>query len=225
MSNSSLNDCSPIDYYAQQKTAQLEKQIYYLQQTNALYAKYLQSTCITPVFSLIDYTTSFGQNPKNPVQGPYGNITYYQTVITNSFNGDRIWTFTLGGDLFYTAFYILYQFDPTCIVPNGYDFSTLSKLNFYKTGSTTEYEPLQGTLIVGNIGVNISLAPLVVALVWDAETGLLTFKINLNALETTPGTFIEYQRIKQLNFSPQTPVSFFLNLTIKDVCGVENSPC
>jgi len=218
MSNSSLNDCSPIDYYAQQKTAQLEKQIYYLQQANALYAKYLQSACITPVFSLIDYQTFLTQNPSNPYTGPIGTITYYQTVITNSFNGDRIWTFTMGGELYYQAFFIEYQFDPNCVVPNGYDFKTLNGLTFYKTGSTTEYEPLQGTIVVGNINISISFAPKVVNLNWNPDTGLLIFKFNLYGLEFTPGMLIEYERIKQLNFSPETPQSFYLNLTIRDDC-------
>ena len=222
MSNFYDKKCNPIDYYTQQKYAQLEEQIYYLKQSNALFAKYLQSTCITPVFSLINYTTTIGA-PNNP-QFLLGSINYYQVVITNSFNGDRIWTFTLGGYIYAPAFWIIYQFDPNCVVPNGFDFASLKDINFYVTGSTTVNEPLQGTIIVSNINISISLAPSVVNLVWDQINARLIFQFNLRALKGVPGFEAKNAAIQKLQFSQQTPQSLFLSLTVKDIgkCSGEN---
>lgn len=229
MSNSNSNECEHIDYYAQQKYAQLEKQIYYLQQQNAkvenLVNVYLQSKCINPTFSLINYTTKI-TSPRGlpPVQ--LGNITYYQTVISNSFNGDRIWTFTLGGDIYAPKFDIVYQFNPNCVVPNGYDFALLKYLNFYINNTSTEYEPLQGMVVVDNIGFPISDAPLVVSLTWDAETGVLifSFDISRNTLAKYPTFATQAALIDQVKFGPTRPKSLFINLTIRDECNA-NSPC
>ena len=242
MSNSSFNDCSPIDYYAKQKYAQLEEQIYNLKQNNAQLEKqvnndeqktsqleeevsnlynlvntYLRSTCINPVFSLIDYTTEIVA-PTNKETIPFGTITYYQTVITNSFNGDRVWTFTLGGNIFAPSFWINYQFDPNCVVPNGFDFSALKDINFYIDGSTTEYEPLQGTIIVDNIGLPVSDAPLVVSLEWNASTALLIFKFSITrqVLNQYDNYRLQASQIDAEKFGQNNPKSLFINLTIRD---------
>jgi len=272
MNNSSLNDCSPIDYYAQQKSAQIEQQIYYLQQTNAkleeqinneqqktseleeqinneqqktseleeqidnnqqktseleeqinnlnnLVNTYLQSACINPVFSLIDYTTEIVA-PSDKQTIPFGTITYYQTVITNSFNGDRVWTFTLGGDIYAPSFWINYQFNPNCVVPNGFNFASLKDLVFYIDGSTTVYEPLQGTIVVDNIGLPISDAPLIVSLDWNPDTGLLIFKFSItrNTLARYDNFDAQAALIDATRFGQQTPKSLFINLTIRDDC-------
>jgi hypothetical protein len=168
------------------------------------------------VYSLIRYTTEITQPTSNPYTGSTGTIAYYQTVITNSLNGDRVWTFTMGGELYFQAFWIVYQFDPLCFVPNGFDQVRLQGINFYKTGSTTEYEPLQGTIIVGNINISISYAPEVVNLKWYPETAQFIFQFNLEGMKDTPGLEFQYAQYKQLVFSEQNPQSFFLNMVVRD---------
>jgi hypothetical protein len=217
--NNSLNNCNPIDYCVQQKYAQLEKQIYDLK---SIINTYLQSTCINPVFSLIKYTTEIVA-PDGKKTIPFGTITYYQTVISNASNGDRIWTFTLGGDIFAPSFWIEYQFDPNCVVPNGFDFTSLKNLVFYIDNSSTEYEPLQGTVIVNNIRLPISDAPLIVSLDWNPSTGLLIFKFNItrNTLQKYDNFDAQAALIDKTKFGQKTPQSLFINLTIRDstVCG------
>lgn len=223
MSNSSFNDCTPIDYYAQQKSAQLEQEIYDLK---SIVNTYLRSSCINPAFSLIGYTTEIVA-PSDKETIPFGTIAYYQTVITNSFNGDRIWTFTLGGEITAPAFWIKYQFDPNCIVPNGYNFAPLKHINFYKNNQSTEYEPLQGTVTVNNIGLPISDAPLVVSLDWNASTGLLIFKFSVtrNTLSKYDNYSLQAEQIDNTKFGQKNPQSLFINLTIRDETCVVGIGC
>jgi len=212
--------CSAPDYYAVAKCAQLEQQIYYLK---SVIGSYIQSSCINPAFSLINYTTSI-TNPSLDDNFQVGSITYYQTVITNSFNGDRIWTFTMGGAITKPAFWIVYQFDPNCFVPNGFDFSRLNNINFYKTGVDAkagsdvkeDYEPLQGTIIVGNINISVSEAYSAFNIEWYPSTGELIFKFNIFAIQFIQGYQVQYQQLQRLVFSDDTPQSFYINLTIRD---------
>ncbi len=181
--------------------------------------------CINTVYSLIRYTTAITQPTSNPYTGSTGTITYYQTVITNSLNGDRIWTFTMGGTLYFPAFWIVYQFDPLCFVPNGFDQVRLQGINFYKDGvdaaalpqDRDDYEPLQGTVIVSNINISISYAPDVVNLKWYPSTGQLIFQFNLEGMEQSENLEIQYAQYKQLGqFSEANPQTFFLNFTVRD---------
>jgi hypothetical protein len=171
--------------------------------------------CINNVFSLIRYTTDIVVGAKSN-QTKAGTIAYYQTVITNSLNGDRVWTFTMGGNISAQSFVITYQFDPLCFVPNGFDQVRLQGINFYKNGSTTDYEPLQGCFVFANISVLISDAPLVVNIEWDAPSGLLLFNFNLQQLRNTENCEVQYEQFKKLRFGAASPQSFFLNLTIRD---------
>jgi hypothetical protein len=171
--------------------------------------------CINNVFSLIRYTTDIVVGAKSN-QTKAGTIAYYQTVITNSLNGDRVWTFTMGGNISAQSFVIKYQFDPLCFVPNGFDQVRLQGINFYKNGSTTEYEPLQGCFVFANISVLISDAPLVVYIEWEASTGTLLFNFNLQQLRNTENCEVQYAQYKKLKFGAASPQSFFLNLTIRD---------
>lgn len=223
MNNSSFNDCTPIDYYAQQKSAQLEQEIYDLK---SIVNTYLRSSCTNPAFSLIGYTTEIVA-PSDKETIPFGTIAYYQTVITNSFNGDRIWTFTLGGEITAPAFWIKYQFDPNCVVPNGYNFASLKNINFYKNNQSTEYEPLQGTVTVNNIGLPISDAPLVVSLDWNASTGLLIFKFSVtrNTLNKYDNYSLQAEQIDNTKFGQKNPQSLFINLTIRDETCVVGIGC
>ena len=171
--------------------------------------------CLNNVFSLIRYETDIITGEGSKVIR-IGTITYYQTVITNSLNGDRIWTFTMGGTLFAPSFSIIYKFDPLCFVPNGFDQVRLQGINFYVEGSSTKYEPLQGCFVFSNISVLISDAPRVVALDWDGPTGTLIFRFNLNGLGETENCELQYEQFKKLKFGPNSPQSFFLNLTVRD---------
>jgi hypothetical protein len=174
------------------------------------------------VYSLIRYTTRITTPNNTDIQ--LGNITYYQTVITNAAVGDRIWTFTMGGNIYAPAFWIVYQFDPLCSVPNGFDQVRLQGINFYKDGvdstqqsqSRDDYEPLQGTMIVSNINISISYAPSTVNLKWYPTTGQLIFQFDLNGLKNEENLEVQYAQIKKLNFSPTTPQTFFLNMTVRD---------
>ena len=181
--------------------------------------------CINTVYSLIRYTTEITQPPTNPYTGNTGTITYFQTVITNAAVGDRIWTFTMGGELYFPAFWIVYQFDPLCFVPNGFDQVRLQGINFYKAGvdatlqsqERDDYEPLQGTVIVSNINISISYAPNVVNLKWYPELGQLIFQFNLEGMATTSGLEFQYTQYKELGvFSEANPQTFFLNFTVRD---------
>jgi hypothetical protein len=171
--------------------------------------------CLNNVFSLIRYETEIIVGETSKIEN-IGTITYYQTVITNSLNGDRIWTFTMGGTLFAPSFWIVYKFDPLCFVPNGFDQVRLQGINFYQNGSTTDYEPLQGSFVFSNISVMISFAPSVVNLSWDASTGTLIFRFNLNGLQFAENCELQYEQFKKLKFGPNSPQSFFLNLTVRD---------
>lgn len=178
--------------------------------------------CINTVYSLIRYTTEITTPDNEDIK--LGDITYYQTVITNAAVGDRIWTFTMGGNIYAPAFWIVYQFDPLCFVPNGFDQVRLQGINFYKDGvdaslqsqSRDDYEPLQGFIIVSNINIGISYAPSTVNLKWYAATGQLIFQFNLNGLQQEENLEFQYQQISQLNFGPTNPQTFFLNLTVRD---------
>ena len=180
--------------------------------------------CINPAYSLIRYTTEITEPPENPYKGKIGSITYFQTVITNSFNGNRIWTFTMGGNLYFPAFWIVYQFDPLCFVPNGFDQVRLQGINFYKDGvdasklsqDAMDYEPLQGFFVVANINISISYAPDVVNLKWYPSTAQLIFQFNLEGMKNTQGLEIQYAQYKQLVFSEESPQTFFMNMTVRD---------
>jgi len=221
--NQSESNCYPPDYYAVSRSAQLEQQIYDLK---SIVNTYLRSSCINPAFSLIGYTTEIVA-PSDKENIPFGTIAYYQTVITNSFNGDRIWTFTLGGEITAPSFWIKYQFGPNCVVPNGYNFASLKNINFYTNNSTTEYEPLQGTVIINNIGLPISNAPLIVSLDWNPSTGLLIFKFSVtrNTLNKYDNYSLQAEQINNTKFGQKTPQSLFINLTIRDETCVTGIGC
>lgn len=160
-------------------------------------------TCINPAYSLINYSVTL--SPPN-----FGIISIFQTVITDSFDSSRVWTFTLGGVIYDPIFYVLYNF-PNCYVPNGKDLLLLDQINFQSPQDQSIPETLQGYIIVNNVNIPISGNKLLAHFTWDRKTTTFTLFINLFAASN----------YHELNFIPNQKNSFFLNLTIRD--GSSNS--
>jgi len=165
-------------------------------------------TCITTVYSLINYTYSY-----SPSNTGIGLIRYNNINITNSSVGNRIWNFTYGGYVEVPIFTTTYQFSPTCSVPTTIENATLNQINFNALNGDGEPEPLQGFIIVNNVNIPLSDAfntspyttqdPLA-SFSWNASTATFDLHINLTA------------QLQNINFKQGAQNSIFVNLWIQD---------
>jgi len=166
------------------------------------------NTCITTVYSLINYTYSY-----SPSNTGIGLIRYNNINITNSSVGNRIWNFTYGGYVEVPIFTTTYQFSPTCSVPNTIENATLNQINFNALNGDGAPEPLQGFIIVNNVNIPLSDAfntkpyttenPLA-SFSWNASTATFDLHINLTT------------QLQNINFKQGAQNSIFVNLWIQD---------
>jgi hypothetical protein len=88
-------------------------------------------TCYNPVYNLINYSFYYGEDEQ-----PNPEVNFYNININNSYNGDRIWNFVFGGETNNAVYSCIFQLDPNCSVPNGFDTLKLSQLSFFKPNTT-----------------------------------------------------------------------------------------
>ena len=190
-----------------QKINDLNNQLYILQKK--VY-DITPGSCINPAYSLTGYTVTLETPSGETVTDP-GLITYYQVVITNSIDSSRVWNFTIGGSLQKKAFWIVFQFDPNCVVPNNTqdptdNFAKLSMLDFVDPIVGGKNTNIQGTILINNQAIyqtgNAPMTmngpkapPYVVNYDWDATNATYTLKFNLVPwLEQNPDfVFVEGQ--------------------------------
>jgi len=224
--------CNNPELVALKKDIEEIKRILFLQASEDVGLGY----CYTNVNNLIKYTFSYGNLEQSEFCPQAPTITYYNVNINNSFNGDRIWNFVFGGATQNGLFTAVFQFEPTCYVPNGVDKYQLKDLNFYRPNST-EYEPFQGYAVVNGNTIGISGGPIgpvgtplntnnnIVVPTWEPSTGTFTITVNLSNAYVgwydliqpppTPGG----GSLAQLNWQPcysQQTNSIFFNIWIRD---------
>jgi len=197
-------------------------------------------TCYNPVYNLINYTFYYV-----PTEQPNPEVNFYNININNSYNGDRIWNFVFGGQTNNAVYSCVFQFDPNCSLPNGFNSLKLSELTFFKPGSTL-LEPFQGYIVINNVPIGISgpgpnpqskfqTDPLynVVNILWEPTIAKLTLNINLGNATVGWATLfnpplpppnpsnmaITTQRLeRQFNWQPPIrPNTYFVNISIHDI--------
>jgi len=210
-------DCSFLNWYFNYGPAAIQIQDQTVQPTSSV-------QCINPVYSLINYTVTIDAGINNK-----GTIDFYQTTITNAFNGDRVWNFTISGSITTPKLEITYQFDPNCFVPNGVDQLLLSQINFNST-ITGDPNPLTGNLVINNFILGLSglqsgsgetqgsYYP--VSYSWNPSTATFLLDFNIaggvvwDGRPNAPG-----QPVGTCTFKPGKTNSFYAALTILDGPG------
>jgi hypothetical protein len=193
----------------------LQEEISALQNNNA---------CLTPVQNLIRYDISYtGPDPTQEVD--VGNIYYHNVIITYDTNGDRIWRFVYGGDIQMNQFSTVFQFDPDCEVPNGYNSVPLFVLNFNSSTYSGQQEFFQGTIICNNYSIPISYNKKVLDFTWDPTTGTFVLKFNLTAIGNNWAQLLHWQTVPQGTdlqtynpgpYAPNSTNSLFVDIIIRD---------
>jgi len=180
--------------------------------------------CQTPVLNLIRYDISYTRaDPTQEVE--VGNIYYHNVIITYDKNGDRIWRFVYGGDIQMSKFSTVFQFDPTCEVPNGFNSLPLSVLNFNSSTYEGQQEFFQGTIICNNYGIPISYNKKVLDFTWDPITATFVLKFNLTAIGDNWAQLLHWQTVPQGTdlqtynpgpYAPNSTNSLFVDIIIRD---------
>jgi hypothetical protein len=180
--------------------------------------------CQTPVLNLIRYDVSYTRaDPTQEVE--VGNIYYHNVIITYDKNGDRIWRFVYGGDIRMNKFSTVFQFDPTCEVPNGFNSLPLSVLNFNSSTYEGQQEFFQGTIICNNYGIPISYNKKVLDFTWDPITATFVLKFNVTAIGNNWSQLVNWQTVPKDTdlqtynpgpYAPNKTNSLFVDIIIRD---------
>lgn len=168
-----------------------------------------EQTCINNVYSLINYTYTFSPTS-------VGLIRYNNVNITNSSVGNRIWNFTFGGYIKVPIFSTVYEFDPTCSVPNNVDNYTLNQIDFLSLNGSGQKEPLQGFLIINNENLPLSdsfsdpysSANPLATFDWNQQDAIFTLKIDLTNV------------LNRIKFNSSEINTIFTNFWIQDAGSI-----